>query len=214
MKPDASQVLSISNDAFFAAYAKPGCVGLVGGSDTINRLIRRAQRRQTKDKNSSRYSHAFLCGPIREDGRLWLLESDLDMHRERIQLGVQENRIDKYSDDDAFPYVAILDFGLTAQQFREMYATGLQLVAGRVQYSLREIAALFLKLKTSAPRAKPNRLAQDNAFFCSALVQHLYLHIGIDFDRTVDTKLTSLEDIVQTKVPNRRYVNEAASRKP
>jgi hypothetical protein len=194
-----------NNESFFKAHAKPGSVGLVGGSDALNKLIRRAQRRQTKEKISSLYSHAFLCGPLREDGHHWVVESDLDIHRERAQLGVQENRLEKYFSDQAFPNVAILDFGVTEKQFKTMYAEGLQLVANRTQYSLREIAALFFKLKNPGKRSAPNRLAQDDAFFCSALVQHLYLKIGIDFQDTVDTKLTTLEDILQTTVVHRLY---------
>jgi hypothetical protein len=200
------EVTTGTNAQFFAAHAKPGCVGLVGGNDPLNKLIRRAQRRQTADKISSLYSHAFLFGPIREDGQQWVLESDLDIHRERAQLGVQENRAEKYFSDKAYPHVAILNFGINEKQFKTMYAEGLHLLANRTQYSLREITALFFKLKTPNKRAKPNALAQDDAFFCSALVQHLYLQIGIDFQDAVDTKLTTLEDIVQTPVKHVAYV--------
>ena len=49
--------------------------------------------------------------------------------------------------------------------------------------SLREIAALYWKLKSPTDRSRENRLSRgDRAIFCSAFVQHLYQHAAnIDF---------------------------------
>lgn len=201
------EVEGLTNAEFFDRYAAPGRVCLVGGESLVEKAIRRAQRRQLADRSWSHWGHVFLCEGRRVDGQHWVIESDLDPHRERTQLGVQENPIQKYHDQKAFPYLAILDFGLTDEQARVLLAEGLRLLADRTQYSLREIIALYWKLKNPADRAGENRFDRgEGAIFCSAFVQHLYLKIGIDFDPQVSTKLTTPEDIAQTAVPHTAYV--------
>jgi hypothetical protein len=198
----------VSNADFFAKYAKAGCVGLVGGESFIEKMIRRAQRRQLADRTWSQWGHAFLFEGKRVDDQHWVIESDLDVHRERAMLGVQENHVSKYHDDEAYTALAVLDFGLDEAQTKVALTEGLRLLTSRTQYSLREIAALYWKLKEPTDRSRGNRLSRgDRAIFCSAFVQHLYQHAaGIDFAPEVETKLTTLEDIWQTKVPHRAYV--------
>jgi hypothetical protein len=201
-----THVKDMSNAEFLERYGKAGAVGLAGGPSALDTLIRKSQRRQTTDGAPSEWGHAFLFQGRRPDGHHWVLESDLDVHRERVQLGVQENRISKYHDEDYFQWLAILDFGVTDAQVNRMVAVGLDLVNDRVQYSLREVFATYWKLRKPALRGKKNPLSRDRAMFCSAFVQHLYLAIGIDFADAVDTKLTTPEDIAQTPVPHLRYV--------
>jgi len=199
-------VEGLSNAEFFERYAAPGRVALVGGESLIEKAIRRAQRRQLPEKTWSHWGHVFLCEGRRVDGNHWVIESDLDPHRERTQLGVQENPIAKYHDDGAYPYLAILDFGLSEEQTRVILAEGLRLLADRTQYSLREIAALYWKLKKPDERSGENRLDRgEQAMFCSAFVQHLFLKVGIDFAPEVSTKLTTPEDIAQTGAPHQAY---------
>jgi hypothetical protein len=195
-----------SNQAFFDAHAKPGFVGLVGGDLPIDRAIRKAQRKLTPDSEWSKFSHAFVFVGRREDGHLWVLESDVDFHRERVQLGVQENRVAKYEDPRAYPHVAVLDFGLKPAQVQKVLGTGLELLANRTQYSLRELLAVYWSLKKPSRRDGPNRLAQERAMFCSAFVQHLFLSVSLDFAPDVETKLTLPEDIAQTNVKHRTWV--------
>ena len=198
----------LSNEAFLAKYAKAGRVGLVGGESFIEKMIRRAQRRQMVGNQWSQWGHAFLFEGTRIDDQHWVLESDLDVHRERAMLGVQENHVSKYYDDDTYTALAVLDFGLTDAQVKAALTEGLRLLTTRTQYSLREIAALYWKLKNPTDRSRENRLSRgDRAIFCSAFVQHLYQHAaGIDFAPEVDTKLTTLEDIFQTHAPHTAYV--------
>jgi hypothetical protein len=196
----------MSNEAFLEAYAAPGRVGLAGGPSAIDKMIRRAQRKQRPDGSWSHWGHAFLFEGRRQDGKHWVLESDIDFHRERVLIGVQENRIEKYHDEPYFAELAVLDFGVKQKDVDAMIGVGLDLVARRTQYSLRELLATYMKLRTPSERASKNKLAQDRAMFCSAFVQHLFLEIGIDFADEVDTKLTTPEDIAQTKVPHDTYL--------
>src|ERR1043166_8451365 len=109
-------ITGIGNEEFLDAYARPGRVGLAGGSHWIDKAIRRMERRVRDDRASSAWSHAFLFGGRRLDGHHWLLESDLDIHKKLVRLGVQENRIAKYSDAVAYPNLAVLDFHLSDEQ--------------------------------------------------------------------------------------------------
>lgn len=200
------ELSGMTNAEFLARFAAPGRVGLAGGPGMIDKVIRRSQRRQMPKNAWSEWGHAFLFQGKRVDGFHWVLESDIDFHRERVQIGVQENRITKYHDDDYFKALAVLDFGVTEAQTHVMVGEGLNLLADRTQYSLREVFATYLKLKKPHERAGKNKLARDRAMFCSAFVQHLYLQLGIDFADAVDTKLTTPEDIAQTQVPHTAYI--------
>ena len=133
----------LSNEAFLAKYAKAGRIGLVGGESFIEKMIRRAQRRQMVGNEWSQWGHAFLFEGTRVDDEHWVIESDLDVHRERAMLGVQENHVSKYYDDDTYTALAVLDFGLTDAQVKTALTEGLRLLTTRTQYSLREIAALY-----------------------------------------------------------------------
>ena len=206
MNNETHIVGGLSNEAFLERYAAPGRVGLAGGPSAIDKIIRKAQRRQRADGTWSHWGHAFLFEGRRQDGKHWVLESDIDFHRERVQIGVQENRVEKYHDESYFTELAILDFGADEAAVERMIGVGLDLVARRAQYSLRELVATYVKLRKPDERATKNRLAQDRAMFCSAFVQHLYLEIGIDFADAVDTKLTTPEDIAQTTVPHVTYL--------
>ncbi len=200
----------LTNAEFLTTHAAAGRVGLIGGPSLIEKVIRRAQRRQRADGSWSEWGHAFLFQGKRPDGKHWVLESDIDVHRERAQIGVQENRIDKYFDDIAYPHVAVLDFGMSEPQAHVMIGEGLRLLAERTQYSLREVLAAYWKLKKPSEREGKNRLARERAMFCSAFVQHLFVQVGIDFANDVETKLTTPEDIIQTTVPHTAYWLERA----
>jgi hypothetical protein len=200
------EVGEMTNEAFLETYAKAGRVGLVGGPDIIEKAVRRSQRRQTGDGSWSDFGHAILFQGRRADGKHWVIESDIDVHRERAQFGVQENRIEKYHGDGEYTSIAILDFGISDEQAQVIIGEGLDLVARRTQYSLRELFAAYWKLKQPENRASKNPLARERAMFCSAFVQHVYLKIGVDFAPDVDTKLTSPQDIASTPVPHQTWV--------
>jgi hypothetical protein len=200
------EVKDISNQEFFARYASPGRVGLAGGSALIDRAIRKMQRALSETRERSAWSHAFLCSGQRLDGHPWVLESDLEIHRKQIRLGVQENRAAKYADETAYPNLAILDFGLSEEQVRLVMTEGLELLSGLARYSLRELVGTLLAMQTPTLRQRENLLAREGSLYCSALVQHCYSKVGIEFCSGVMTKNTTPHDIAVTPVPHTAYV--------
>jgi hypothetical protein len=195
----------LTNEQFFTRYAASGRVGLVGGNTLIDRAICRAQRHVDDDKNWSFWSHAFLIEGERIDGHCWVIESDLDIHRKHIRLGVQENRIGKFFNERLYSTVAVLDFGLTGEQTNAVLREGLNLVADRMRYSLRELVGTLVALRKQI-RDKANPLAREKSFFCSAFVQHLFRAAGIDLVPGLDVKHTTPEDLARSAVPHTTYL--------
>src|SRR5712672_2476825 len=99
-------VSNLSNRDFLEKYAAPGRIGLAGGADVVSRLIARAQLHLDEEKRSSLWSHAFIFQGTRSDGCHWVFESDLEIHRKHIRLGVQENRFDKFCNEKMYPVLA------------------------------------------------------------------------------------------------------------
>jgi hypothetical protein len=189
------RVEGLGNAEFLEQYAGPGRIGLCGGNEVINRLIRKLQYHVTADGHRSPWSHAFLCSGRRMDRRHWVLESDLDLHRKQIRLGVQENRIDRYHDEESFPNLAILDFGLDEAQTRAVLTSGLDLLSGLSHYSLRELVGTLLAMQHAPLRRRRNLLEREGALYCSAMVQHCYQAAGIEFVPGVDRKNVTPHDI-------------------
>ena len=188
-------VEGLSNADFLEQHALPGRVGLCGGVDLINKAIRKLQYHVTADGHRSPWSHAFLCSGRRVDGRHWVLESDLDLRHKQIRLGVQENRIDRYHDEESFPNLAILDFGLDEAQTQAVLSSGLDLLAGLSHYSLRELVGTLLAMRHTSLRRRRNLLESEGALYCSAMVQHCYSAAGIEFVPGVDRKNVTPHDI-------------------
>jgi hypothetical protein len=199
-------VTDLSNQEFLNKYAAPGRVGLAGGNTLIERTIRRMQRNLSEAREKSLWSHAFLCSGQRIDGHHWVLESDLEIHRKQIRLGVQENRTAKYADETVFQNLAILDFGLTEEQVRLVMTEGLELLSGLARYSLRELVGTLFALQRPTLRGRENLLAREGALYCSAMVQHCYAKAGIEFVPGVMIKNTTPEDLSRTPVPHTAYV--------
>lgn len=204
--PETIIVEGLSNAEFFERYAAPGRIGLYGGPELINRAINRAQRHLDADGAWSRWSHAFLFQGRRHDGHHWVVESDLDIHRKHIRLGVQENRITKYHDDAKTTSLAILDFGLTPDQVNRVLAAALDQVAQRAQYSLREIAGTVWALRHAGWLPRENLLARDQAFFCSAFVRHVFAEAGVDLVAGIAEKNTAPEHIARTGLPHTKWL--------
>jgi hypothetical protein len=195
----------LSNREFLERYARPGCIGLSGGTTLIDKAICRAQRHLDAEENWGVWSHAFLFQGRRADGHHWVIESDLQVHRKHIQLGVQENRISKYFDENLYTTLAVLDFGLTETQVALLLCHGLDLVANRARYSLRELLGTLIALRRPQLRGRNNLLARERSLYCSALVQHLFLKAGLDLAPGVDQKNTTPEDIARTTTPHITY---------
>lgn len=200
------ELKGLTNEEFFTLHGLAGRVGLVGGTTLIDRAICRAQRHVDEDKSWSFWSHAFLIQGTRVDGHCWVIESDLDIHRKHVRLGVQENRIQKFFDQSNYSTVAVLDFGLTAEQSRAVLCEGLNLVADRMRYSLREILGTLIALRKQTLRGQANLLAREKSFFCSAFVQHLFRAANIDLVPGLDVKHTTPEDLARSAVPHTSYL--------
>lgn len=203
---DVIELTGLSNEEFFARHAGAGRVGLVGGTALIDRAICRAQRHVSDGKAWSYWSHAFLMQGPRHDGHHWVIESDLDIHRKHIRLGVQENRMNKYHDEELYSTVAVLDFGLTAEQTAAILTEGLNLVADRTRYSLRELLGAMVAMKNQTMRGRTNVLSREKSLFCSALVRHLFRSAEVDLTPGLDVKQTAPEDLARSVVPHTTYL--------
>jgi len=211
MQPTAAQsqtvvVTGLSNREFLELHAQPGRLGLSGGVTFVDQAICRAERHLDERARWGAWSHAFLFQGQRLDGHHWVIESDLQVHHKHIQLGVQENRVAKYYDEKLYTSLAVLDFGLTEAQVACLLREGLELVANRARYSLRELFGTLIALHRPELRGRQNLLARESSMFCSALVQHLYRKAGLDLAPGVDLKNTTPEDIARTALPHVTYL--------
>lgn len=199
-------VTDITNREFIERHARPGCVGLCGGTTRIDLAIRHAQRHLHSERRWSDWSHAFVFEGKRLDGRHWVLESDIQILKKNIQLGAQENRADKYFDETLYPTLAVLDFGLTEARIETLLRAGLDLVANRERYSLRELIGTLMVLKKPELRAQENRLAQERSLYCSAFVKRLYQAAGLDLVPGVAGKNTAPYDLATSPLPHVKYL--------
>src|ERR1041385_3780 len=199
-------VTGLSNREFLERYAQPGRVGLSGGVTLVDKAICRAERHLDAEENWGAWSHSFLFEGARADGHQWIIESDLQFHRKHIQLGVQENRITKYFNEELYTTLAVLDFGLNETQVAVLVREGLELVATRARYSLRELIGTLIALRRPELRGRENLLARECSLFCSAFVQHLFRKAGLDLAPGVDNKHTTPEDISRTLLPHVTYL--------
>jgi hypothetical protein len=195
-----------SNRKFLEQHARPGRVGLVGGTTLIEKVIRRAERHVHPEEQWSLWSHALVFQGQRADGRHWVIESDLDIHTKHIRLGVQENRIDKYFDEKMFPTIAVLDFDLTEEQTGIVIREALEMVANRMRYSLRELFGTMVALRHPKFRPKTNLLAREKSMYCSGFVQYVFQKAGIDLVPGVHPSHNSPEDISRMPVPHTTYL--------
>ncbi len=190
------------NIDFIEQHAAPGRIGLCGGQQWINKLIRKAQGPLTADGHRSMWSHAFLFSERRIDGHWWVIESDLDMRTKHVRLGVQENRASRYFDGAEYPNIAILDFGLDAAQTLRVQKAALDTLAGLTTYSLSELVGTLLSLHSRRLRGSENLLSKEGALYCSAFVQHCYGAVGIQFQPGVHGKNIAPHDIETSPVPH------------
>ena len=191
-------VSGISNREFIHTYAAPGRIGLAGGADVVSRLIEYLQRGLNDARESSLWSHAFLFQGMRHDGHHWVFESDLEVHRKNIRLGVQENRIEKFCCEKSYPVLAVLDFGLGGDETASVLRESLDMVAGRIRYSLRELMGTHIALRRPAMRVRPNPLSRSQSLFCSAFVTHVLRKAGIDPLPGLDVKHAAPEDLFRS----------------
>lgn len=199
---------NLSNEEFLKRYARAGRIGLSGGLTLIDKAICRAERHLNENERWGLWSHVFVFQGVRADGHHWVLESDLQVHHKHIQLGVQENRISKYHDEKLYTNLAVLDFGLTDGHVGVLLREGLELVASRARYSVRELVGTLIALRNPELRAQSNVLARECSMYCSAFVQHLFRKMGLELVPGIDGKNTTPEDISRSPVPHVMYLLE------
>ncbi len=216
MKSETIIISGLTNREFLEKFMQPGRVGLCGGVTHVDKAICRAQRHLDDQKRWSNWSHAFFFQGIRADGHHWVIESDIQILRKHIQLGVQENRVAKYFKDDFYTTLAILDFGLNEAQVARLIREGLDMVAGHERYSLRELIGTLIAIRRPGMRHQENPLAREHSVYCSAFVSRLFRNIGIDLAPGIDGKHTTPEDISRTPVPHTSYLlqRESALERP
>ena len=203
-------VTGISNREFLEKYARPGRVGLVGGTTLLEKVIRRAERHVDAEERWSLWSHAMVFEGQRVDGHHWVIESDLQLHRKHIHLGVQEHRILNYYDEEKYPNIAVLDFGLTDAQINAVLGEGLRMVAQRAVYSLRELVGTAFALRHQRFRSRKNLLARRRSMYCSGFVQYVFKRAGIDLAPGIHPSHGTPEDISRTPVPHVTYLRQRA----
>lgn len=199
---------NLSNEEFLKLHARPGRIGLSGGLTLIDKAISRAERHLDEKERWSLWSHAFVFQGTRADGHHWVLESDLQVHHKHIQFGVQENRLSKYYDEKLYINLAVMDFRLGEEHVGVLLREGLELVATRANYSVRELVGTLIALRRPELRAQNNLLARECSLYCSAFVQHLFRKTGLELAPGVDGKNTTPEDISRTPVPHVTYLLE------
>ncbi|HXT39717.1 MAG TPA: hypothetical protein VN887_06810 [Candidatus Angelobacter sp.] len=204
-------VTGLSNREFLETYSHPGRIGLSGGTTLVDKAIARAERHVDGAGQWSLWSHSFLFQGRRPDGHHWVIESDLQINRKHIRLGVQENRISKYFDERLYAMLAVLDFGLAEEQVATLVREGLELVAARARYSLRELVGTLIALRHPELRGRENVLAREKSLYCSAFVQHLFRKAGLDLAPGVDAKNTTPEDICRAPAPHVMYLLKRGS---
>lgn len=199
-------VSNVSNADFLDRYAQAGRIGLSGGATWVDKAICRAERHLDERQHWGAWSHAFIFQGRRCDGQHWVIESDLQVLRKHIQLGVQENRVSKYADEQLYSNLAVLDFGLSETQTAGVLTEALDMVAGHEAYSMRELFGTLLALHNPKLRGQKNVLAHDRSVYCSAFVRHLFEKIGLDLAPGVNVKNTTPEDIARASVSHTAWV--------
>ena len=199
---------NLSNEEFLKLHAHPGRIGLSGGLTFIDKAICRAERHLNENERWGLWSHAFIFQGTRADGHHWVIESDVQVHRKHIQLGVQENRLSKYYDEKLYTNLAVLDFGLGEDHVTTLLREALELVATRAQYSVRELLGTLIALRRPELRSQNNLLARECSMYCSAFVQHLFRKTGFELAPGIDGKNTTPEDISRSPVPHATWLLE------
>jgi hypothetical protein len=214
MPSETHPISELTNHEFFERHAAAGRIGLVCGSSVVDRAITRAQRPLDLDSQGPGWSHAFLLQGRRKDGFHWVIESDLEIHRRHVRLGVQENRLTKFLKDSDYPRLAILDLGLNESQAEAVIGAALGLVADRTRYSIRELFGTLLAVRRPELRPQENRLSRKRSLFCSAFVQHCFRQVGIDLMPGVDTKNTTPNDLARSPVLQTLWVLDRPVEQP
>jgi len=193
--------------AFFNAHYAPGRVCLIGANDTIGWLIRNGQAKLTPDKKASLWSHAFLMGERRQDGRtdgsIYIFESDLYVNTSAWQVlnGVQENRIVKWCQDST-EHACVLGLDISPAEEMSLLMKALELAYDEhhLRYPVGELFGTLWAILT-------NRLSKKNIFDdkfavqCATFVRMCYEYINREIiSGPIDLTHSSPEKIYQSQL--------------
>src|SRR6185295_8423826 len=176
----------LNNLEFLKRYAKPGCLGLFGGSSAIDRAIRRGQKDLDAEGKASLWSHVAVF----QGGK------------GQVRNGVQENRVDKYGSEKEWPNLAVLDFGLKDKEAQRVVVAGLDLVARRTNYDLGGVLETYWAMM----RKTMSKGRDKESTFCSAFVRTVFQHAGLDLTPGVAVQHTLPELVSRTSLPHARYL--------
>jgi hypothetical protein len=197
-----SNLVSFFNDNYGL-----GRVCLVGASDVIGWLIRNGQAGLTPDNKASLWSHTFLMGERRHDGRndgsIYIYESDLHVSTVDWQVinGAQENRIVKWCRDD-IEHACVLGTDLSPQEALSVSTKGLELAYDEhhLRYPVGELFGTLWAIITRSLQKK-NIFDEKYAVQCATLARMCYQSIGRDIlTGAIDLTHTSPEKIYQSQV--------------
>jgi hypothetical protein len=171
---------------FFRTHYEPGQVGLIGQDDLKGTLIRAGQARLTTDRRPSKWSHAFLFGEQRLDGRadgsIYIFESDLRVSVTdwEVQNGAMESRLVKWCLDDV-SHGCVLGMNLGGVELSTLLRTALGYAYDdeHLRYPVGELFGTLWAILT-------HRMSQRNIFDdrhavqCATFVRMCYQGIGRD----------------------------------
>lgn len=171
---------------FFDHNYSPGRVGLIGASDVVGTLIRGAQSGITPDGKPSKWSHSFILGEKRNDGRsdgsIYIYESDLSVSVTdwQVKNGVMESRLVKWCRDD-IDYACVLGSDLDESARDKLLSKALH-YAYDEQHLRYPVGELFGSLWAILTRtlSKKNIFDMKYAVQCATFVRMCYQHIGKD----------------------------------
>ena len=183
-----------SNAEFIERHAGPARIGLCGGQQLINKLIRKAQGPLTADGHRATWSHAFVFTGGSSSPTSSCTPSTCVLACRKTAPAAL--------DADAYPNIAILDFGLDAGQILKVQQRALDALSGLSTYSLSELVGTLLSLHSRRLRVRENLLSKEGALYCSAFVQHCYDAVGIAFQPGIHGRNIAPHDIESSPVPH------------
>lgn len=171
---------------FFRSHYQPGCVGLIGQDDLKGTLIRAAEAGLTPDGQPSKWSHTFLFGGQRIDGRsdgsIYIFESDLRVSSRdwEVQNGVMESRLAKWCLDDV-SHGCVLGMNLSTAETGTLLTTALGFAYDdeHLRYPVGELFGTLWAIVTRRMNQR-NIFDDRHAVQCATFVRMCYQAIGRD----------------------------------
>ncbi len=193
---------------FFLQNYAPGRIGLIGANDIVGTMIRAGQQRLTLDGKPSKWSHTFIMGEKRNDGKndgsIYIFESDLSISIKnfRLENGVMESRLIKWC-DEKIEHACVLGLDLQDREVERMlsFALGTAYEYEKpLKYPVLELVGTLIAIATRNLHKK-NIFDDRYAVQCASFVQKVYQSIQRDpIIDAVHTTNTSPEKIYQSKV--------------